>query len=790
MKNSSKNSLKSYLGIVPISARVHKRQSRMTRICIILAVFLVTALFSMADMWIEAQKTEMIRRHGDYHIKMQNVPEDKMEELCRRSDIDVAAKVCEIMSQAEKDSSADLDYSIKDRRIILYGVEETYLKEVRKYPMEGTFPQNDSEILLSSDAKELFGIDTGDSVTVDTPAGEFDYAVSGFCEDDSEFNQIVEGCCAYMDMETFGQISGDNSEDSSLEYYIRFQEDANLRQAIADVREEYGLSDENMEENKGVLGLSGASSSETAKNIYPLAAVAFVLILISGVLMISSCINSNVAQRTKFFGMLRCIGASREQIMRIVRMEALNWCKTAIPVGCILGVVSCWTACAVLRFLVRGEFVDMPLFGVSVIGIASGILVGIVTVFIAAHAPAKQAAKVSPVAAVSGNAGSMENVRHAADTRFFRVETTLGIHHAISAKKNLFLITGSFALSIILLLIFSAGLDIVRNLLPATSNFAPDVAILSQDNTNSIDRELLREISDLPGVEHAFGTRMEIAAPAEINGDAGSVDLMSYDEFMLDESKRSIASGNLSKVYGDSKYALCVFQEGGRLDVGDKVEIAGEELEIACVLSFGIGGVSGDIPSVICSEETYERLTGERDYCMINTIFSDHVAEETVDAVRNLAGSHLFTDRREEDSEVISSYWVFRVAAYAFLAIIAFITVLNIMNSISMSVSARIRQYGAMRAVGMENAQVTRMITAEAVTYAVCGSIAGLICGLLFHYIIYKKLLITHFGGTWKVPVTPIGLILLLVFVSCVAAVYAPAKRMRDMEITETINEL
>ncbi len=32
----------SYLSLIPISAKVHRRQSRMTRICIILAVFLVT----------------------------------------------------------------------------------------------------------------------------------------------------------------------------------------------------------------------------------------------------------------------------------------------------------------------------------------------------------------------------------------------------------------------------------------------------------------------------------------------------------------------------------------------------------------------------------------------------------------------------------------------------------------------------------------------------------------------------------------------------------------------------
>ena len=47
--------MRSYLSLVPISAKVHKRQSRMTRICIILAVFLVTSIFSMAEMWTDAE---------------------------------------------------------------------------------------------------------------------------------------------------------------------------------------------------------------------------------------------------------------------------------------------------------------------------------------------------------------------------------------------------------------------------------------------------------------------------------------------------------------------------------------------------------------------------------------------------------------------------------------------------------------------------------------------------------------------------------------------------------------
>ena len=46
--------------------------------------------------------------------------------------------------------------------------------------------------------------------------------------------------------------------------------------------------------------------------------------------------------RIEIIRMMRCIGMSRQQLKRFVRLEALNWCKTAIPVGLVLGTVITW----------------------------------------------------------------------------------------------------------------------------------------------------------------------------------------------------------------------------------------------------------------------------------------------------------------------------------------------------------------------------------------------------------------------------------------------------------------
>lgn len=762
--------MRSYLSLIPISAKVHRRQSRMTRICIILAVFLVTSIFSLLEMWTNGQTMAMRSNHGDWHIILQNMSEDEAKQIIDSSDVAYSSWYDDI------NVNADQGYYINGKNAVLYGIEETYVTDIMKYPLEGSYPQNEKEVALSADAKELFNFQIGDNIILNTPAGDFNYTISGFYEDDEDFNDIIDGTCMYMCRAAFDEVRSLNGLESMSRFYVRFKNENGLKKTIANIKEQYSLTSENVSENTPVLSLLGASTNESINALYPLAVACFVIILIAGIFMISSCMNSNVAQRTKFFGMMRCIGASKQQIVRFVRLEALNWCKTAIPIGCALGTVTCWVSCAVLKFIVKGEWVDMPLFSVSINGILCGAAVGIITVFIAAQSPAKQASKVSPVAAISGNTGVSGKIVHAANTKFLKVETSLGIHHATGAKKNLILMTGSFALTIMLFLTFSACLDIVHKLLPSVSDFTPDITIASQDDSNSIDPSLAEEISEIPGIESVFGMMYSIECPAEINGNAETVDLYSYGDTMMDSFKKSVISGDMSKIYGNSKYVLAVYSEYTALNVGDKVKIGDEELEIGCVVSEGVGSVSGSAV-VVCSEETYTRLTGEQDYAMVGVVLEKDVSEMAVNKIYDLAEGNIIADSREKNSEVSGSYWVFRIAAYSFLAIISLITILNIMNSVSMGVSARIKQYGVMRAVGMGSRQVTKMIAAEAATYSFCGTVAGVVFGLLLHHLIYVKVVITHFGGIWKIPFTSIAIILLLVVFSCVVSVYAPAKR-------------
>ena len=64
------------------------------------------------------------------------------------------------------------------------------------------------------------------------------------------------------------------------------------------------------------------------------------------------------------------------------------------------------------------------------------------------------------------------------------------------------------------------------------------------------------------------------------------------------------------------------------------------------------------------------------------------------------------------------------------LAVIALIAVFNVVNSIAMSVSARMNEYGAMRAIGMSTGQMVRMVAAETASYVFWGIASGCSVGL------------------------------------------------------------
>lgn len=287
--------MKSYLSLIPISAKVRRRQNRMTIFCIIISVLLVTTIFSVADMFLRTKSDELQDKHGNWHIQLENISQSVGDEISGRSDV-TAVGWSEVFN-----SDAEQPYYIGEKRAALCGADSIYLNQLSNALEEGNSPQRDNEVMLSSNAKLALDVQIGDSVTIKTPAGTAGFTIAGFGSDDREYYQGQTYLVAvYMTRTAFASLMEQNGISLNPTCYIQFQNASKASRAITEIKEQYDLPEGSVSENTAIMGMAGQSNNDSVNNIYGLAAILFVLVLLAGVLMISGSMSSNVAQRTKF----------------------------------------------------------------------------------------------------------------------------------------------------------------------------------------------------------------------------------------------------------------------------------------------------------------------------------------------------------------------------------------------------------------------------------------------------------------------------------------------------------
>ncbi|MDE7250023.1 MAG: ABC transporter permease, partial [Lachnospiraceae bacterium] len=451
--------MKNYLDLIPISQRIHRRQSRMVRLCIILSVFLVTAIFGMADMEIRSQNAQAKINYGEWHAAFLDVSDEEVGLISQRP------KVLACTRYGTLNYRLSMHYQVEGKETVIIGFDEAALDIFPTAKLtEGSFPKEEGGVVIDENMRKMLSLDLGDEITLVTPDGsQRVYHITGFF---GQFpmlaKQDVYGLA--LTTEEFRKLSLEGAEDNYDSFiYVKLSSLCNIQKEIREIQEQFRIPDEKVRRNELLLATMGQSKDVSMMSIYAVALVLAILVSIAGILMITGSLSSNIAQRTEFFGMLCCLGASKEQVIRFVRREAMYWCKMAVPVGALLGTVIVWILSAVLRYLSPTYFGEMPYFGISFIGLAAGSVIGVITVFLAAGGPAKKAASVSPLTAVSGNASAKRQIKKAANTRIYQIETALGIHHALGSRKNFILMSCSFAFSIILFLSFSVAVDFMRH---------------------------------------------------------------------------------------------------------------------------------------------------------------------------------------------------------------------------------------------------------------------------------------------------------------------------------------
>ncbi|MBQ1792690.1 MAG: FtsX-like permease family protein [Oscillospiraceae bacterium] len=773
--------MRSYLSLAGISAKAHRKSSRVTQLCIMIAVVLVISVFSMVDFEYMHMTEKLVRDHGNWHIALNHVPKEEAESVWNEADVKAACWYDTFNYRLDQPICLD------GRPICIIGTEESFFTDFWKDMLtEGRFPQNGSEALLNQNAENILGCRVGDAVVIQTPAGEYSYTVCGFVSDTS-YSLARDALIAVLDYTEMGRMAEANGQAREMQYYIQFKQSLSIKKTIANLKASHGWTDENVAENAALLGIMGMSTDNYIVGLYGVAAILVVIVVLAGIMMISGSLNAGVAQRTEYYGMLRCIGAGKRQVKRLVRREALHWLLLAIPAGAVISTLICWVICAVLAYGIGGEWAGMPVGRISWIGIGIGVLVGTITVILAAAAPAKRAAAVSPITAVSGS-GDGQNAGMAKLGKA-PVPIALGFHHVFAKKKNLLLMTASFALSIILFLTFSVMITWIENALTTNKPYSPDISLYYSDYSAGLGSDLADDLRGIAGVKHVYG-RMHRLTEVENCEKANKIDLISYDEIQFAWARADLLHGDIDAAANETGKVIIAFEKGTAFELGDTMDVNGKTLTVAALLSDSPFS-AGSNPTVICSEETFSEIFGACNYSVIDLQLKKGYGDETVADIRSIVDDKvILSDRREGNTETNSTYLAFSVLVYGFLAMVAMITVFHIINSISMSVIARQRQYGMMRAIGMDSSQLRQMITAESLGYGISGCLVGCAAGLPLHAWFYRATISNYWGIAWQIPWPQLLIIIGVVLCSAFVAARGPVRRIMSRPVTEAVGSL
>ncbi len=770
--------MKSYLDLVSEYAKVHKKKNRLTIICIAVSVMLVTAIFGMADMSLKSQTDEAIRRYGNWHVIVSDISDETAAVIDARVDVAVSGFL-----------GVAADTVWQGKELIVQSSSEELAAQMNLMVTEGHYPITETEALLDRSGMEQFGISIGDTIEVTFSDGSVkQYQISGTF---GEFSSLQGTDAHGLQLAEGGLRFLPESEYSEYDY-IQFKSRTNINQAIEDIKAGFDLTDEQISMNVMLLGLMGQSNDTSMLEVYLTAAILFVLVTMAGTFMIASSFNMSVMERTQFFGMLRCLGATKRQIKKYIRREGLLYCLKAIPIGLLTGTAILWGAIYVLDSLNSQYLPAIPQFQVSIPGILAGIVIGVLVVMVASSSPAKKAAKVSPQAAVTGNINQTnnQNFKKASNTKLFHVDTAMGLRHAFSNKKSMVLIAGSFAISIVLFLCFTILVTFMNHALSPLKPYAPDLTIEGTADTVLLPTSLKEEVAALSGTEKVYGRMFSSDIPASDKNGYNTATLVSYDEPQFEWANDVLISGDIAAVQnGNGVLVDYGYSQEFDWKIGDVIslDIEGTTHEVV------VSGIISDVPLdsangewiIVCSESTFTALTGISGYKVIEMQVSEDISEQ----VRSLITSEMrLLDLQQHNEEVRTGYLAMAVFVYGFLIVIAFVALINIINTVNASVSSKINHYGVMRAVGMSGKQLKKVVRAEAAAYAITGSITGGILGLLLHRFFFGMLITANWGQLWEPPILVLVVVISAAILTTFLAVIAPTRKIEGTSIVNVVN--
>jgi putative ABC transport system permease protein len=573
---------------------------------------------------------------------------------------------------------------------------------------------------------------------------------------------------------------------------------------------------------------------------------AAIALLVGGFMMFNT-FAITVAQRTRENGLLRALGASRRQVMGSVLAEAVGVGAIASLLGVGAGIVVAVGLKSLMAAI--GIEIPAAGVVISPRSMLIAFCTGLIVTVLSAISPARKAAKVSPIAAmqlgVAGSSGygskqrilvglavsvagiatlllglfgdvprQVQLIGLGALLVFFGVSIlgrtialplSRGIGWPLArargvtgelARENAMrnpkrtaasasaLMIGVGVVGLITIFVASIHTSVEHSI---NNTFTGDVVVDSGGGlAGGVDPAIVTRLNGVAQVDVAAGLRSGLA---KIGG-SGVIVSASEPDKLLKVMDIKAKSGSASDLGTDGLAVFSKVASDHNWRVGSTVDAAfaktgQQRMRIALIY-----GDNTQLGSYFMTTAAYEaNFAAQFDHEVFVKIAPDTNTTTAVRAIeqvtRDYPGVKVLTRSQYVDNQMKPLDQLLSLV-YALLGLAIIIALLGIANTLTLSISERVREIGLLRAVGMTRAQLRSMIRWESVIIALQGTFLGLLIGIFFGWALVRAL---HDQGIteFTIPVTSLVIIVVAACVAGMLAAITPGRRAARLDLLKAV---
>ena len=804
--------------------RHYKSKNILIGIAIILTTLLLFVIPSIGKDMVEVNFAVINKIYPTWHALYRNVDESTVMKLAAHHDV----KTYGLRSDAGY-------MNLEDATVSMMYMDRTGMELYKVKLKEGQLPQKENDIVVSKGILEALGQNgkIGDTITVPYQilkddgldyTKEKDFRICGFLADNESSKEQKQYTSLVSEAFLKAEIPVEQVKYRFL-LQVNGQKGnttADYTETIQNIARQFGISEDDMNINKEYLAANYVDPATI-----PVIVGIMLIVVLAGIITIYSVYYVSMNQRVREFGKLKAIGATKRQLRQIVLREGMGVALFAIPIGLLIGTVA--VKVVLLQFVehakdsnvliteaykvvAKGE-VQLYYWWIYLLAIA----VTLCTVYLSLMKPMRMAAKVSEIEAMRYQGGSKRQKSSRKGYQFLNIGRLTKRNLAENKKKSTITIvsmavTGIFVMMVATVLSCANPMESAKSSIVGQYEISPIVESGNKEHpeyewaevqkNNPLNEGLKQQIEELDGVE-----RVDVFIALKVSGGPfeekiGTEFINGVPEEYAEELKKGITEGNVT--YEELKSGDKVILDRALLHwypdikVGDKLKLNihdgdntfQKEIEVAAIGEYGTGLTNYNC--LIMAKEGAEKLTINNSSSYFQVIADkdyDEALEASLQAIVDGSGRLQMRTWKNEYDTWENAIQMTRGACYAFIIILAAISIMNLINTMINSVHVRKKELGMMQAIGMSDRQLMKMLQLEGIFYTVGTLIISIGVGSLAGYplFLYAKRTGMFDISTYHYPVTAAIIIILTLFVIQMLLAIFIAKSVRKDSLIERI---